>query len=122
MTTPAGLHRIDELPLDHPASGAARRRVIGARCMVSHLVLEPGFEVARHAHENEQVSMVLDGRIRFELGEPGAPEHGVIEAGPGDVVMLPPNLPHSAVVIKRCTLIDIFSPPSEATGIDAPSS
>lgn len=118
MQTPAGVYRIEDLPLDHPAPGADRRRAIGEHCMVSHLVLEQGLVVPRHAHDNEQVSLILEGRLRFELGEPGAPDHRFLEAGPGELVMLPPNLPHAAEVLERAIAIDIFSPPSEATGID----
>jgi len=119
MQTAAGVHRFEDLPLDHPASGAVRRRAIGEHCMVSHLVLEQGFVVPSHAHENEQMSVILEGRLRFELGEPGSADHRFVEAGPGEVVVLPPNLPHGAEVLQRAVAIDIFSPPSESTGIDA---
>jgi hypothetical protein len=34
------------------------------------------------------------------------------------VLQLPGGVPHSAYAIERCEILDIFSPPSETTGID----
>jgi quercetin dioxygenase-like cupin family protein len=48
-----------------------RRRVIGDKAMISHITLRRGFKVATHAHENEQFSVVLSGKLKFELGAEG---------------------------------------------------
>jgi quercetin dioxygenase-like cupin family protein len=84
-------------------------------------VLAPGCDVPSHAHPNEQFAIVLSGKARFCLGEPGSPGYRelVVEGSPeGTVLHLPPNAPHSCHAIERCVILDVFSPPSKTTGID----
>jgi len=65
------IHTWADLPVDHPTAKIDRRRVVGSRMMVSHVVLHRGFRVASHRHPQEQFALVLSGRVRFGLGEPG---------------------------------------------------
>jgi quercetin dioxygenase-like cupin family protein len=71
-----------------------------------------------HTHENEQFAVVLRGRLRFGLpGRDGsAPREIVVSAG--EMLHLPAGVPHSAFAIEETLVLDIFSPPSEKTGID----
>ncbi|HYE02078.1 MAG TPA: cupin domain-containing protein [Phycisphaerales bacterium] len=96
-----------------------RRRVTAERMMVARVELEPGFTLASHCHENEQIVIVLHGKCRFGLGTPGTPEHRELVVGAGEVLVLPANLPHSCVALEATTILDLFSPPSERTGVDA---
>jgi len=96
----------------------ARRRVIGEKAMLSYVNLTKGFSVGTHAHENEQIACVLSGRVRFGIGVEGSRErHELIVEG-GEVLLLPANVPHSAFAIEDSVVLDVFSPPSAATGID----
>ncbi len=52
-----------------------RRRVMGEKAMVARVVLDKGFEVPTHAHENEQIAVVLEGKIRFGIGREGSAEY-----------------------------------------------
>ncbi len=107
-----------DLPVDSPMALLTRRRLMGERMMVSDIRLGRGFKVATHSHENEQISIVLSGRLRFTLGaegEPGRAEH-VLEGG-GAIVM-PSWLPHAAEALEDVHVLDLFSPPSAGTGID----
>jgi quercetin dioxygenase-like cupin family protein len=38
--------------------------------------------------------------------------------GPGEVLHLPSGAPHSAYAEEETLVLDLFSPPSEKTGID----
>ncbi len=91
-----------------------RRRIIGEKVMVSHVTLEAGCVVPVHAHENEQVSCVLRGRLRFVLGDGRK-----ADVGEGEAIHLPSNCPHGAEALEACVVLDIFAPPSATTGIDA---
>lgn len=95
-----------------------RRRVIGERMMVSAVVLEPGFELASHRHENEQFVVVQRGRAVFGLGEPGTPSWREVEVTGGQVLVLPSNVPHSCRAIEETHILDLFSPPTTETGVD----
>jgi len=106
----------DELPADHPMDKIERRRIVGDKVMISRVTLDAGFEVPSHRHENEQLAVVLSGRIRFGVGEEGSVEE--IELVGGETLLLPSNTPHSARAIETTVILDVFSPPSETTGVD----
>jgi quercetin dioxygenase-like cupin family protein len=108
----AKVSRWSDLPVDAPMALLERRRVIGEKSMVSHITLKKGFFLQSHSHENEQVSCVLSGKLKFGL------KGGDAVIGPGEVILLPSNLPHSAEALEDTVVLDIFSPPSAGTGID----
>lgn len=112
------IHVWDRLPVDHPLAKIDRRRVIGSQTMISQVHLHKGFSVESHRHENEQFAVVVSGRVRFGLGEPGTDEYSEHVLEGGSVLHLPGNLPHSAEALEDSLILDIFSPPSEATGVD----
>ena len=95
-----------------------RRRVIGERAMVSQVHLKKGCFVPTHAHFNEQITCVLSGRLRFILGEESVKSREEMTLSAGEVLYLPSNVPHAAEAMEDTLVLDIFSPPSEKTGID----
>lgn len=114
----AAVYRWERLPVDRPLPLIERRRVMGEKMMISRVVLSPGCDVKSHAHDNEQFALVLSGRVRFGLGAPGTPDYREETLGAGDVLHLPSNLPHSAYAIEETHILDLFSPPSQQTGVD----
>ena len=69
--------------------------------------VEKGAKVPEHAHMNEQVMQVLEGKFEFTLdGNTNTYE-------PGDLVIIPPNVPHSGRALTPCKLMDVFSPTRE---------
>jgi quercetin dioxygenase-like cupin family protein len=118
MPADATLHRWRDLPADSPMPLLERRRVIGDKAMISHITLRKGFSLDSHAHDNEQFSAVLQGCLRFGLGAPGSAAHRTVDVRAGEVIHLPSNLPHSAQAIEDTVVLDVFSPPSQGTGID----
>jgi quercetin dioxygenase-like cupin family protein len=95
-----------------------RRRIIGEHAMISHIALRRGFTLDSHTHHNEQISVVLEGAIRFGVGAPGSPEHRIVVVRSGEILVLPANCPHSAEALEDTLVLDVFSPPSTGTGID----
>ena len=71
-----------------------------------------------HSHENEQFAYVVRGKIRFGIGAESGSEHEEMVLEGGEVLYLASNVPHSAVALEETLVLDIFSPPSETTGID----
>jgi quercetin dioxygenase-like cupin family protein len=121
----ARILRWSDLPQDRPMPLIERQRIIGAHMMLSRVHLHRGFRVGTHQHANEQFACVMSGRVRFGLGSddtpgraPGAARREVT-LGPGEVLHLPPNVPHSAEALEDSVVLDLFSPPSETTGVDA---
>jgi quercetin dioxygenase-like cupin family protein len=107
------VHHWNDLPTDSPMQLARRQRVIGENAMVSRIVLEKGFHLPVHQHDNEQITCVLSGLVRFFFVD-----GSTAELGPGAVLELPGNVPHGADALEDSVLLDIFSPVSLRTGID----
>lgn len=107
-----------DLPTDSPMPLIKRQRIIADKMMLSRVLLHKGFRVERHRHDNEQISLVLSGRVSFLLGEPGTADEHETQLTAGQAIVLPPNVPHGAEALEDSLLLDLFSPPSEKTGID----
>ena len=120
-TLTATRHRWDDLVTDSPMPDLVRRRIVGDRMMISEILLHAGCDVPEHAHENEQFAIVVRGRIRFRVGRGGGDEREEMILGGGEVLHLPSNVPHAAHAIEETLVLDVFAPPSEATGIDGAS-
>ena len=96
----------------------ARRRIIGTQMMLSQVHLQKGCHVPTHAHSNEQFALIVSGKLRFGIGAEGTAERREVDVSAGEVMHLPSNVPHSADALEDTLVIDLFSPPSETTGID----
>ena len=114
----AAVYRWDQLPTDKPMALLDRRRIIGQQIMISHVRLQKGCDVPMHAHENEQFAMIVSGRLRFGIGGKDGQTPAEVVVSAGEVIHLPSNLPHSAFALEDTLVLDVFSPPSEKTGID----
>ncbi len=110
--------RWSELPSDRPMPRIERKRIIAEQMMISRVELAEGFALATHAHENEQIVVVLSGRCRFGLGAEGSRERKEIEVKWGEVLVLPANVPLSCGALEETVILDLFSPPSATTGVD----
>jgi quercetin dioxygenase-like cupin family protein len=75
--------------------------------------------VGTHQHANEQFACVLSGRVRFGLGAEHTAARREVTLTAGEVLHVPPNVPHSAEALEESIILDLFSPPSEKTGVDA---
>ena len=111
MSTLGATHyRWEDVPKEEVSQGIARRLVSGERLMLTHVYLDKGFVVPRHSHENEQLTWILEGVLRFWLGED---ESEVVDVAAGEVLHLPSNLPHKAEALEDTLDVDIFAPPRQ---------
>jgi len=106
----AAFLRWEDMPKEKLNDRLDRRLVTGDRLMLAHVYLKKGCVVPWHHHENEQVTYVLEGALRFWLGEePG--EEQVVKAG--EVLVIPSNLPHKAEALEDTLDLDVFCPPRQ---------
>ncbi|HEX6623410.1 MAG TPA: cupin domain-containing protein [Pyrinomonadaceae bacterium] len=103
-------HRWEEMPRERVNQTLERRLITGDRIMLTHVYLEKGSVVPRHAHENEQITYVLEGALRFWIGDEGAQ---VFDVRAGEVLCIPSNVPHKAEALEDTLDVDIFSPPRQ---------
>ena len=103
-------HRWDDMPRERVTDDIARRVITSERMMLAHVYLKKGSIVPRHAHENEQLTYILEGALRFQLGPDGA-EEIIVRAG--EVLVIPSNVPHQAEALEDTLDVDVFNPPRQ---------
>jgi quercetin dioxygenase-like cupin family protein len=108
--TTASLYRWEDLPRETLNSHIDRRLITGTNMMIAHVYLKKGGVVPMHSHHNEQLSYVLEGVLKFLLGE-RQDEEVIVRAG--EVLTIPPHLPHSAEALEDTLDVDIFNPPRQ---------
>jgi quercetin dioxygenase-like cupin family protein len=104
----ATLHNWQEMPREVVTPQIARRIVTGEKVMLTQVYLDRGSVVPRHSHENEQITWIVQGALRFTLGAKGEREV-VVRAG--EVLHIPANLPHEAEALEDTLDVDVFAPP-----------
>lgn len=97
-------YRWDEMPAETITPSIARTYITGDRVTIARFALAAGGIVPRHAHDNEQVSCVLSGALRFVF------DSGEVIARGGDVVRIPGGTAHEVAVLEDTIVIDVFSP------------
>ena len=103
-------HRWDDMEKE-AVTGAIERRIInGDQMMLTHVYLRKGAIVPRHSHHNEQFTYILEGALRFWIGED---EHEMIDVRAGEVLRIPSNVQHKAEALEDTLDVDVFSPPRQ---------
>jgi quercetin dioxygenase-like cupin family protein len=103
-------YRWDDLPKEELTPLIGRRLVTGERMMIAHVYLAKGAIVPRHVHENEQLTYILEGTLRFSLGDDG---EQVVDVAAGEVLHIPSNVPHQAEALEDTLDVDVFAPPRQ---------
>ena len=103
-------YRWDDMPKEKVSETLDRRLITGDRLMISHVYLKKGSVVPRHSHENEQITYILEGGLRFWIGPD---ESQVIDVLAGEVLHIPSMVQHKAEALEDTLDVDVFSPPRE---------
>ncbi|HZL26371.1 MAG TPA: cupin domain-containing protein [Acidobacteriaceae bacterium] len=111
MTTLAKFHRWSDIPLEELNPLLKRQFVSGEQGTIAHIHLKKGCIVPTHVHHNEQFSAVISGAMRFTLNPGGDAE--VFDLGPGDLLIIPGNVPHMAQALEDTLNLDVFTPVRE---------
>jgi quercetin dioxygenase-like cupin family protein len=82
----------------------ARKVISGEKITMAQIFLAKDGVVPLHHHENEQISSVLTGAMKFEI------EGKEIVLREGEVLLIPPNVPHRVVALEDSMALDVFSP------------
>jgi quercetin dioxygenase-like cupin family protein len=101
------LYEWDQVTKEHMNPLFVRQVIHGKTMTVARLNIRKGCAVPEHSHHNEQISMIEQGSMRFMLA--GAEK--IVKAG--EVLQIPPHVPHSAEALEDCIVVDLFSPPRE---------
>jgi quercetin dioxygenase-like cupin family protein len=110
MPAQARLHSFNEMKKEELSPTIGRKMIVGERMMLAQIFLAKGSIVPKHSHENEQITYILSGALRFRLGADGAQE---VTVRAGEVLTIPSNLPHTAEALEDTLDVDIFDPPRQ---------
>jgi quercetin dioxygenase-like cupin family protein len=103
-------YRWEDMPKEQLKPDLGRRLISTERLMLAHVYLEKGCVVPQHSHENEQLTYILEGVLRFFLRED---ESEVVDVAAGEVLHIPSHLPHKAEALETTLDVDIFCPPRQ---------
>jgi len=109
-TSSVAFYRWDDMPKQRVTDKIDRRVVTSERMMLAHVYLAKGSIVPRHSHENEQLTYILSGALKFWIGDDGAQE---IVVRAGEVLVIPSNVPHKAEALEDTLDVDVFNPPRQ---------
>ncbi len=99
------VYRKNDLTLK-PAVCGAKMWAIGLdKAMLTYFEMRPDMQIPEHAHEAEQITLVLEGELVIVY------EGGTVTLKPGDVIAIPSNAKHSARTgSMSCKAVDAWSP------------
>jgi len=101
------VHPWSEWPVEQLNPLIGRQMLHTETMTVARIILAKGALVPRHQHPNEQITNVLEGRLRFVLGD----EERIV--GVGTTVLIAADLPHEVEALEDSIALDVFSPVRE---------
>lgn len=102
--------RWDDLAREELNPTIGRRMIVGDELMIAHIYLAKGAIVPLHSHVNEQLTYILEGRMRFWFGDDESEE---VTIAAGGVLCIPSHLPHKAEALEDTLDVDVFHPPRQ---------
>lgn len=97
--------RWEEIVETHPFPGVTTQRFDTDRTTIVRYRFEPDASFPLHAHPEEQIVAVLQGRVEFQVG------NRVLHMVPGDLCHVEPDEPHGARAGKEpVEMLNILSP------------
>jgi quercetin dioxygenase-like cupin family protein len=103
-------YRWDSMRKERVSDMLERRLITGERMMLAHVYLKKGCIVPKHSHDNEQLTYILEGALKFWIGDDESEE---ITVSAGEVLHIPSNVPHKAEALEETLDVDVFSPPRQ---------
>ncbi len=105
--TPAKHIKWNDIEVEPLNPQIGRQMIVGTTVMVARILLKKGVKVPQHSHHNEQITYVLEGALHFYI------DNREITVRAGEVLCIPPNMPHEAIALEDTVDLDIFNPPRQ---------
>jgi quercetin dioxygenase-like cupin family protein len=97
----------NDIEVEDLSSTIGRQLLVGTNIMVARVLLKKGARVPLHSHHNEQVTYILEGALHFYI------DNKEITVSAGEVLCIPPHMPHEALALEDTVDVDIFTPPRQ---------
>ncbi len=95
------------IPVEQVTPKMQRQLVYGEKVMIAKMKFKDGFLVQQHSHDNEQITQVISGTIRFWFGKN---KEQMFDLNAGEIVVIPANVPHEALMVGDVEEIDTWAP------------
>jgi len=95
------------IPLEDLNPLLQRQFVVGQEIMLARVLLKKGCIVPLHSHHNEQLTYIVEGALKFYI------DGKEIIVSAGEVLCIPPHMPHKAEAVEDTVDIDVFYPPRQ---------
>ncbi len=102
--TTAVHYRWTDVPSEQVNADILRKYVTADRVTVARFELKRGGIVPRHVHDNEQISCILSGALKFIF------DGHEVTVRAGEVLAIPGGVAHAAEVVEDTVAMDVFSP------------
>ena len=89
------------------APGITGHYAHGERSTFGFIELKKGSSVPMHSHVHEQITYIIEGQLDMVIG---GTEYSLAN---GMYHVIPSNMPHSAIAVTDCKVIDVFGPVRE---------
>ena len=107
-------HAWKDVPLEQLSPLLGRKLVTADHTMVAQVFLKQGCVVPAHEHHNEQVTYILEGCLRFWIGEHADnPGDTFMDIHAGEVLLIPGGIRHRAEALEETLDLDVFNPPRQ---------
>ena len=97
-------HQWSDIPVEQLNPEFARQVIHTDRVTIARLTLRAGGVVPRHSHENEQVTVLEKGKLKFIFDDR---EETIVA---GQCMQIPSHAPHRVDVLEDSECFDIFAP------------
>jgi quercetin dioxygenase-like cupin family protein len=96
--------QLKDIPAKQIVPGFFGKMVHGDSSTLTFWEAKKGSTLPEHKHIHEQITYIVDGVLEMTIG--GQKYHFTA----GSVHVIPSNVPHSALAVTNCKIIDSFSP------------
>lgn len=98
------MQHLNEIPAKEIRPGFFGKMVHGEKSTLTFWEIKKGSMLEEHHHFHEQITHILEGSLQMKIG---GKEFLLTE---GMVHVIPSDMPHSAVALSDCKVIDSFAP------------
>jgi len=96
-----------DVELENLNSLLDRQMITGQNLMLARVLLKKGCVVPEHSHENEQLTYIVEGSLKFWI------DGKEIIVSAGEVLCIPSHMPHKAEALEDTVDLDVFYPPRQ---------
>jgi quercetin dioxygenase-like cupin family protein len=100
-------HNLAQIPSRELVPGFHAKFIHTDHVTIGFVDILSGSRLPEHHHVHEQTTTVLEGKLELTVG---GVSH-ILEAG--QAVVIPSNVPHTALTHRDCKAMDVFSPVRE---------